>query len=458
MSHSRSTVSLDDQTPGRRAETAHGRALIHVLSCDALLSGSARFSLDGVIEVTLGRGASQGTDLRPGEAGNRLTVHLPDAGLSKEHARIARAGDRWTVEDLGSKNGLVVNGVARKVSALRDGDLLQAGASFFLFRETFGADAGRAPVLPSAALASSAPVFRTFNDKLAQLFRTAQAVVRSNASILIEGADGSGRQTLARQLHDGALRTGPWVALTADAVTAHAVEKLVASPEASEGTPLHATRADLEGTLCLLDVDGLSREAQGALLTLLKKREASRTLPDRGAPSDLPLLCTAREDLEALVADGRFHRELYTRLCGLRVRLPALASRREDFGLLLGQLLERRPRTQSLRLTPRLASRLLQYPWPGNLRELDQCLTVMLAGWNDGPLDVDALPPQIAEAAPTAHPARGGAALSPSDAELREALAQQLRVHGNNITAVARAMGKHRTQVRRWLKRFGLAP
>jgi pSer/pThr/pTyr-binding forkhead associated (FHA) protein len=116
--------------PALAAESAPAPHLYLVLEGDQPLSGSARHCLAGVREVTIGRG-SRRTARRDGA---RLALVVPDRWLSSQHARLVRGGDGWEVHDAGSKNGTFVNGAQTRKAVLDDGDLIEVGHSFWLWR------------------------------------------------------------------------------------------------------------------------------------------------------------------------------------------------------------------------------------------------------------------------------------------------------------------------------------
>ena len=122
----------------------------------------------------------------------------------------------------------------------------------------------------------------------------------------------------------------------------------------------------------------------------------------------------------------------------------------------MAALLRRIAPERKLTLAPEAGRALLAYRWPGNVRELDKCLSGAAVFATDGPIELEHLPPSIgapAESAPLSAPR-----ISEDDRIRRDEVIAQLRAHDGNVTAAARAMGKARTQVQRWLRRFGIDP
>ncbi len=215
----------------------------------------------------------------------------------------------------------------------------------------------------------------------------------------------------------------------------------------------------------------LSPRAQAALLRVLQEREV-RPVGAAATPVDVRFVAATHRDLEDAVEWGDFRADLLARLDGLRVALPPLRERREDLGLLVRALLARHaPGRADLRLSSASASALFADPWRRNVRELERAIEAALPFARDGLLE---LPPRPAAAGAGAKAGAGAGAKTEAKAagEGRPANARgarprgeragQLRglltEHGGNIAAVARALGKDRAQVSRWVKDAGLDP
>jgi transcriptional regulator of acetoin/glycerol metabolism len=165
------------------------------------------------------------------------------------------------------------------------------------------------------------------------------------------------------------------------------------------------------------------------------------------------LVSATHRDLEARVAEGAFREDLLARLGGFTFQLPPLRERREDLGLLTGVLLRRLTgaRAQVPSLSAEAGTMLLRYSWRRNIRELERCLAhaVVLAG--DGRIEVEHLPEAVRET----KPARW--AFSPDD-QLHARLVGLLAESAGNVSHVADTLHTSRSQVHRWMKRFGIEP
>jgi transcriptional regulator of acetoin/glycerol metabolism len=208
------------------------------------------------------------------------------------------------------------------------------------------------------------------------------------------------------------------------------------------------TAAD-KGTLFLDEIAELPESSQAALLRVLQEGEVKPLGAATAIRVDVRVLAATHRNLAELVAQGKFRDDLHARLRGHVVHLPPLRSRREDIGIVVADLLQRAAgaRAPSIVLQRTTARALLTYRWPHNIRELEQVLTraLNLAGGNE--IGVEHLPDEIADPnAPRALPER----------DERKHLAELLRKHRGNVSAVARELATSRTQVERLLARHDL--
>jgi transcriptional regulator of acetoin/glycerol metabolism len=171
----------------------------------------------------------------------------------------------------------------------------------------------------------------------------------------------------------------------------------------------------------------------------------------RPVPVDVRVIAATHRSLDRLVDEGAFRRDLHARLAGVRLVLPALRDRREDLGHLASTLLARTASPLPA-LDPRAARALLAAAWPGNVRQLEKCLAAAAVLAGSGTITLDHLPAELRGPPPPA------AAADEQGAAQRDELVALLREHRGNVSAVARALGKARMQVQRWLKRYALDP
>jgi transcriptional regulator of acetoin/glycerol metabolism len=176
----------------------------------------------------------------------------------------------------------------------------------------------------------------------------------------------------------------------------------------------------------------------------------------RATPIDLRVIAATHRDLEAMVTEGQFREDLWSRLNGLVVELPHLADRREDLATLIATIGRRLSPSRPLTLSSDAARALFHHGWPREIRELEKAIESALALAGGDEIDLLHLPPAIGE--PSAPPQRASAPLLDDNDPRRTALIDALREHQGNISAAARALGRPRTQIQRWMKKWGITP
>jgi transcriptional regulator of acetoin/glycerol metabolism len=169
---------------------------------------------------------------------------------------------------------------------------------------------------------------------------------------------------------------------------------------------------------------------------------------------DVRVICATHRDLEALVAVGQFRADLYARLSGHTFSIPPLRERREDLGRLTAALLRDTTSAHAVRFEPDAVRAICLHDWPFNVRELEKCLTSAVILARGGVIGLEHLPTALV--APSTE-----AAITSSEArrvDRRDRLAAALRSNRGNVSAVARSLGKARSQVQRWIHDCGLDP
>jgi len=418
---------------------------------------SARFSIAEVEEVSLGRGARRGHRRTTFAGKGLLRLDVPDPWMSGDHARLVRDGTTWTVVDAGSKNGTYLAGERLTCRRLHDGDIVEIGGTFVLFRNAVERRFDDVLDVSAADLASLPPAQQTLSVALRGDLDEAGRVAASDAPILLGGETGTGKELTARLLHDLSGRRGPFVAINCGALTRTLVESELfghvagAFSGAARDRPGLIREAD-GGTLFLDEVAELPEATQAALLRVLAEGEVSPVGASRPVTVDVRVVAATHQDLEQRVAEGTFRRDLFARLAGFRLTLPPLRERREDLGLLTGNLLRvLAPAPDAVSFQRGAVRALMAHAWPMNIRELGQRLRAALPLCGD-----EAIAPEHLRLEPV--PTSAAPTPSSEDEALRAELVRLLEAHDGNISAVARAMGKARVQIRRWCKRVGLDP
>jgi transcriptional regulator of acetoin/glycerol metabolism len=462
------TLSSTDSDRSSAAARPPAAQLFVALECERPVAASSRHALGGIDVATVGRGTERAAR-RSREGGlHRLELTVPDRLMSQTHVHLVRTRGRFVMEDAGAKNGVLVNGVRTRKAVLLDGDLIQMGHTCFLFRDAVAPIAADRPDLSADALTPPAAGLGTFVASFDAALAALARVAPHDVAVVLVGGSGTGKEVLARAVHGWSARKGPFVAVNCGALPPTLIEASLfghrrgAFSGAIEDNPGLVRAAD-RGTLFLDEIADLPRSAQAALLRVLQEREVLAVGDTRPTAIDVRVLCASQHRLEELVARGEFRADLFARLTGLTVALPALAERREDLGLIIGTLVRRLVGDRAadrVRLAPAAAQALLRYGWPLNVRELEKCLGTALALAGAGAIELAHLPDAVGAAAQAAGPADSApvepAELEPAEERIRAELVALLTEHAGNISAVARAMGKGRMQIHRWVRRWGL--
>ena len=426
-------------TPERGRDDHISVAALFVVLDSGRPRASTRHLLRGVERAILGRER----DPLAARADATLRLGLPDPHLSVEHAVVERSLGGWQVRDLGSKNGLSVNGERLAHKVLEDGDWIEIGETFLRFRTL-----KVSPTTPDDATGSLS-VVPTVESALRRLADIAPSTV----SVLLLGESGVGKEVAARMIHELSGRPGDFVAVNC----AGLVETLAAATlfghrrgaytGAIDDRP-GAIRTAHRGTLLLDEIADLPLATQGTLLRVLQEREVVPVGETAPQPVDVRFIAATHKDLEREVEAGRFRVDLYARLAGLRATLPPLRHRIEDLGTLVAAALTRHAPSAHLGLSPAAAWAMCRDRWPLNIRELDQALAAASAVATGARITLDHLPEQVASRAPAAA----------VEVARREELITLLRTHRGNLAAVARALDTSRAQIHRLLRRFDLDP
>jgi len=452
-------------TQDESATTSSGLVpyLFRVFDCARPLLPPSRYCLANIDQVVIGRGEDCARRVVQSGA-NVLEIVVSDPRVSSVHAQMRKMLGRWIIEDAGSRNGVMRNGTREARAVIADGDLLELGQTFFVFRAGLAEDVGDGDAYVGPALGLS-----TLLPRLGGEFRALEGVARSNVSVVIQGESGTGKELIAKAVHAISTRAGSFVPVNCGALPETLIETELfgyrkgAFSGASEDRPGLVRSAD-RGTLFLDEIGDLPRASQAAFLRVLQEREVTPIGGTKAVPVDIRLCSATHNTLTSMVEAGDFRGDLYARISGYTMRLPALRDRREDLGLLVASLLQRHG-GNGVTFTKEATRALFRYRWPLNIRELEKCLesaAVLAAG---APIGLEHLPDGIRgtpvrtehSTPPEHHDAKTPPPdLSREDLDRREQMIALLREHQGNISALARVMGKERVQIRRWLQRYQL--
>ena len=330
-------------------------------------------------------------------------VRLEGADVSRRHGALRRSGDRagLTIVDLGSRNGIRVNGQVVTSASLTRGDVVGLGEWIGVVTEGPASFAEIAPGLMGGARLQSA-------------LQPLRAAAASDLPVVITGETGTGKEIVARAVHAWSGRRGPLVAVNCAALPDGLAEAELfgyrrgAFTGADRSSPGFFRSAE-GGTLLLDEVIDLPLGVQAKLLRVLEQREVQPLGETRPVPIDVRIVAAGQRSLPDAARDGRFRADLVARLDGVAVKLPALRERREDIPPLFASLIGQLGPTRAPRLAADLVECLCLYDWPFNVRELVLLARRLLVLHGDqAALRAQHLPERMQPGGPaTASPAAG---------------------------------------------------
>lgn len=388
--------------------------------------------------------------------------------VSRVHAELTFERGGYTLRDLDSTNGTLLDGHLVREARLESGQEIRVGDAILKFVEqdvvgyaNYRIDGVMQPDSPR--LSNSTKVLGGY-----QIDRIAAEVGRiaeSPLSVLLLGESGTGKEVFAQEIHALSGRSGDFCAVNCAAIPENLIEselfgyKRGAFSGADRDKPGQIRLAD-RGTLLLDEIGDMPLTAQAKLLRVLQSREVFPVGATKPEPVDVRVICATHRDLRRMQVENRFREDLFARLNEYQLRIPPLRDRKEDVFLLLRAFVARHGRPE---LVPdfQFMTALLQYDWPYNVRELEACAKRCVALAEQTVLGVGQLPDQIKEDMATYGTWALGAVPDdeytgkgpPTEVELRAILNR----HQGNVAAVGRELGKARMQVHRWLKRYDIS-
>ncbi len=306
---------------------------------------------------------------------------LTDGTVSRYHLSIEQASDSFLLKDLASTNGTFINNLKVKEAYLSPGDVISLGNTqieFVAFDE-------KVQIEPSTKTAFGEMVGKS--RKMRQIFGICEKIAPSLATVIIEGETGTGKELVARAIHQHSLRKDkPFVVFDCSAVAPNLIESELFGHEKGSFTGALKDRkgafeAANGGTIFLDEIGELTLDLQPKLLRALEQREVRRVGSNSPIRLDVRVVCATNRSLKDEVEEGRFRQDLYYRLSVVKINLPALRERPEDIPLILEKFLSdgkfNRMPDGSLRVS-RVeddALKMMQrYQWPGNVRELSNVI------------------------------------------------------------------------------------
>ena len=314
----------------------------------------------------------------------------------------------------------------------------------------------------------------TRSPKMEELKRRVRSVALLDSPVLIFGETGTGKELVAESLHsEGKRASGPFVAQNCAAIPTNLLESIFFGTEKGSYTGA-VTRMGLfeaadGGTLFLDEINSMDVSLQAKLLKALEEKKVRRLGGSQAIPFDVRIVAAVNEPPQDLLRAGRLREDLYYRLGVVRLNLPPLRERREDIPLLTKYFIEQYNRSMKRHvrgLTEAVEARFLQYPWPGNVRQLrnvvegafavargellgEDEVADSLGLWmeSDAPAPTAATPPTLPE---------GSLSLTHAVEEYEKALIRQAMARWGSISAAARNLGLSRQNLKYKLQKFNL--
>ena len=394
---------------------------------------------------------------------------VDDPTVSRKHFRIHRSARGLEVEDLGSTNGTFI-GTTRIQSALVEpGTMLRAGDVELLV----GVEIGNVVIPPSERETFGMVVAKSLGMR--RIFGVLERIAPTNANVLLLGETGTGKDALARSIHEASKREGgPFEVVDCGAVTPTLVESELFGHERGAFTGAVAARAGAferaaGGTIFLDEIGELPLELQPKLLRVLEARELRRVGGSKSTAVDVRVVAATTRDLRKEISLGNFREDLYFRLAVVVLEVPPLRSRLEDVPLLVDRLLA--ASSTSLKVPAETIAALRSYDWPGNVRELrnvvERSAHFALASGSDA-LRLTDFPPRRAATSDDDLAALSGGFSFDDGATYRETRARfeaaferryvraLLDRFGGNVAAAARAVRMDRNHLTDLAKKHGL--
>jgi PAS domain S-box-containing protein len=306
------------------------------------------------------------------------------------------------------------------------------------------------------------------NHRIQAIFNLLPDIAESDSTILIEGPSGTGKELFARAIHNlSSRRDRPYVVVNCGALPDTLLESELfgyvkgAFTDAKRDKPGRFSLAE-RGTLFLDEVGDLSFAMQVKLLRVLQEKEYEPLGATHTVKANVRILAATNHDLLHLVGQGRFREDLYYRLNVVKIILPPLRERREDIPLLVDHFLDQfnvRMGKSLSGLSDDALRCLMEYPFPGNVRELENAVEHACVLCRGRRIEVEHLPREIRNAVESklekAEPASDSLPVLRST-EL-QLIRKTLEKHGGNRLEAARELGVHKTTLWRKIKRYGIS-
>lgn len=397
---------------------------------------------------------------------------LNDDTVSRVHAEILKTKDGYLIRDLNSTNGTFVGNVRVKEVFLSPSSIIRVGKTKIRFT-------------PQDELIDIYPSKKSrFGDILGQslemrkIFGILEKIAPTNVTVVIGGETGTGKELIARAIHDHSKRAKmPFVIFDCGAVAENLIESELFGHEKGSFTgATNARQGAFEvadnGTIFLDEIGELSLDLQPKLLRVLETGEIKRVGADRPKKVNVRVICATHRNLKEMVSQGLFREDLYFRLSVVPVYLPPLRKRKEDIPVLVEHFLKvaqaESPDSQVTGVTEEVRKVFDEFHWPGNIRELKNAIERGLSFCESDQIDVSHLPDYLKDSG--VRESSLGSSTNELDASLpfkeakekwvenfeKDYLIKILKNNDLNISKAAKEAGIDRKSIQRLLKKYNL--
>ena len=427
------------------------------------------------------------------------TIYLPYKGVSRHHFQLIRKGPRWLLQDLESKNGTCVNGERITESYIRGGDTIQAGIikltvkssrkdveplplSETLVMRAHDAETdkvGHLPITDKEYIFSFPKL--VFPERLIlgksplmlEVYQKLHAIVESDINVLFAGETGVGKEMFAQTLHlSGKRSQGPFIAVNCAAIPSELAEaelfgigeKVATDVKERKGRMILADK----GTLFLDELSSIPLDLQAKLLRAVEDRQIYPVGESSPQTVNFRLISATNQKPKELLRLGKLREDLYHRLATVEIHIPPLRERKGDLEILIMGLLQHISKREGKYvpgISKRLFAELSTYHYPGNVRELINVLTAMIALAHPGEiLDMHLLPEKVQQNKLQADTEVLESDLERTSINLHAALDEMskrlilraMQLHQGNITRAAKHLGLTPFGLRKMMKRLGI--
>jgi len=398
---------------------------------------------------------------------------IPDKAVSRNHFEIEYQSDSFLLRDLSSTNGTFLNGSRVKEAYLAPGDVIRIGNTnleFVAFDE-------KVQIEPSAKEEFGDMVGKS--RKMRQIFSILEKIAPTHATVIIEGETGTGKDLVARAIHEhSARKEKPFVVFDCSAVAPNLIESELFGHEKGAFTGAVKSRAGvfevaLGGTVFLDEIGELTSDLQPKLLRALEQREIKRVGANTTTKIDVRVICATNKNLRKEVDEGRFREDLYYRLSVVKVLLPPLRDRPEDIPIIIERFLSRGKYNElpdgALKVTrveDDALKALGRYDWPGNVRELSNVIeraVSFVEGNSINKAHLDFIFAEMSHGEERTERMAVDADIPFKDAKQRvvesfekEYLEELIKQHGGNLSKAAREAKIDRKHLRNLLKKYNI--